>query len=308
MAIPEFDGKLFGAINIHGDLIKEIKIDGDLYSKNAKFDISNFVNMSNYSMEILDSIKKESKKQVKYSPKVKIPLNTNFKFIPYLEIIGFGVNSIWDGGAKIDGDISDINYKFETNLKNGIIDVAGKKFTLKNGKILCSKDTKGSINMDIVAVKKIEKRKVGARFVQNANGSDVFFFSKPHASKNDVLSYMLFEKPASEISTGETLTLITAIGKISGTGGLNVIDNIKTVFGIDSIEIKKHNNTNTDDTYNAISIGKKIGKLKVSVEQGGNKDTTSVFVEAEVAKNTKISVDMKGANNFGGGIFWNKRY
>lgn len=308
MAIPEFDGKLFGKINIRGDLIKEIKIDGDLFSKNAKFDISNLVNMSNYGMDILDSIKKEDSEPVKRSSQVQIPLNINFKFTPYLRIVGFGVDSTWNGGCSISGDVSDINYKFETNLEKGTIDVAGKKFTLKNGRVFCSNDTNGNINVDISAVKAIEKRKVGARFIQDASGSDVVFFSKPHASKNDVLSYMLFEKPASEISTGEALTLITAMGKVSGKGGLDVVDKIKTVFGIDSIEIKKHNNTNTGDTYSAISIGKKIGKLKVSVDQGAYNDTTSVFVEAEVAKNTKISVDMGGANNFGGGVLWSKRY
>lgn len=310
IATREFTGKLFGKININGNMTKEIKIKGVLHSNNASFDISNFVNMASYDLEILDSIKKKptTSPSGKQPSQIKIPLDINFKFVPKLYIVGFGIDSVWNGGFEIKGDASDPHYKFEIILEKGILNVAGKNFKLKNGKVLCSNKTKGAINVDVSAVKSIEKRKVGARFLQDSKSSDVIFFSKPHASKNDVLSYMLFEKPASEISTGEALTLITIMGKVSGKGSLDVVDKLKAIFGLDSLEIKRHNNEDTGNAYNALSIGKKVGKLKISIDKGSDKDTTSVVVEAEIAKNTKLSVDMGDKNNVGGGILWGKRY
>lgn len=309
IAMREFNGKLFGEMSINGNLAKEIKIIGNLHSNKAKFDISNFVNISNYAMEILDSLKTSHVvARTKQSRQLKVPLNINFKFVPNLNITGFGIDSVWHGGFDITGDISNISYKFETILDKGTIKVAGKKFDLKHGKVFCSNETNGNIDVEISAVKNIETHKVGAKFIQNRNGSDVVFFSKPYASKNDTLSYILFDKPTSEITTGEMLTLLNIMGKVSGTGGLDIIDKIKTVFGIDSIEIKQHDNADTGDKYNALSIGKKIGKLEISVDQGADKETTNIFVETEIAKNTKFSVDMRGKNNFGGGVLWSKRY
>lgn len=239
---------------------------------------------------------------------MNIPLDIKLNFVPGLKIVGLGIDSEWKGSCVVNGDTSDPNYKFEVNLDKGFIDVVGQNFSLKHGKILCSTETQGDIDIEVSAVKTVSDHKVGARFIQKSNKSDVIFFSKPHLSKNDILSYMLFEKPTSEISAGEAFTLLNIMGKISGNSGLGVVDKIKTIFGVDSLEIKQKDDSETGDAYNALSIGKKIGKLKVSIDQGSNKDTTNVQVEAEVSKHTKLRFDVGGHNNIGTGIFWTHRY
>jgi hypothetical protein len=304
----EFNGKLFGKLSVSGNLSKEIKIKGDLYSNNAVFDVSNFIRLASYSVEIADSINPPQKSIKKDKTSVNIPIDVNFKFVPNLKITGFGIDSTWCGGAHIYGSLSDPHYEFLINLQNGIINVTGRKFTITNGTITCSDKTNGAVMVDVSATKKVEHMTMGVRFIQHSKGTDVSFFSNPYTSKNNVLSYLLFEKPASDISSGEAITLITVMGKLSGKGGFDIMDKIKTVFGLDMIEIKKNNNTSTGGQHNLISIGKSLGKVKVSLDQGTEKDTTKVVVESDIAANTKINVDMTGKNNFGAGVAWHKRY
>jgi autotransporter translocation and assembly factor TamB len=119
---------------------------------------------------------------------------------------------------------------------------------------------------------------------------------------------MLFEKPAADMSSGEAITLLTVMGKLSGRRGFDIMDKVKTVFGLDMIEIKRNSNTETGNQYNSVSIGKSLGKVKVSLDQGAEKDTTKVVLESDIATNTKVNVDMTGKNNFGAGVAWHKRY
>ncbi len=309
VSIPELKGRIFGDIQINGSLSKQIKITGNLYSNKAELNISNFVTMANYSIDIVDSLKEKPPVNPKPQYSLDIPIDIKFVFKPNLYIKGFGIKSWWDGGATVSGTIQDLKYDFTIKLNKGHMDVTGKKFTLKNGIISCSDKTNGNVNVDVSAMKTISSGiKVGAQFIQNEKNTDVVFFSKPYLSKNDILSYMLFEKPTSEISAGEALTLFTVMSKLSGKGTFNIIDKVKTVFGLDSIEIKKHEATDTGNPYTSLSIGKSIGKLKISIDQGTEKDTTKVIVDADIAKNTRMSVDLSGANNVGAGVFWHRRY
>lgn len=306
--IDKFDGKLFGKININGDLFKDIKVTGNLYTNNAKFDISNIIMNASRSVELANLTPLKQKKIKNYEPFIKCPLDIKFEFKPNLKITGYEIDSIWNGGAKIYGDISDPQYEGKITLTSGKIKVSNKKFDLKDGEISVNSKQNSVYNVKLSAEKSLDNIKVGAKFIQTAKGSDVKFYSNPSASKRDILSYILFDKPAYDITTGEGFTLFSIMSKLSGTGGgFDITEKIQTVLGIDTIEIKKNSNKKVGE-YDAVSIGKNIGKMKISVDQGTGQDTTKVVVEANVAKNTKISVDLSGKDSVGAGIAWNKRY
>jgi autotransporter translocation and assembly factor TamB len=308
LAMKEFSGKIFGNIRITGNTSRGVKIDGDLYSKDAKFDVSNFAKMATYAIEIIDSPKEKPTPKTKRNIPCDCQLNIKLKFLPNLRIIGFGIDSTWSGGISIYGPLSNFHYDFVTKLQVGEIHIVGKKFVLKNGTISCSDKTKGAFNVEVTATKTVDNMKVGAKFIQNDKGSNVVFFSKQYVSRNDVLSYILFDKSVSEISVNEVLNIVNIMGKLSGKRGLDIFDKMQTVFGLDSVGIKRGNNPETGETYTALSIGKKIKNVTVSINQGATKGTTEVDVGTEIAKNLKVSANLSGNNNIGAGIFWNKRY
>lgn len=304
--ISKFKGRVFGDILIKGESLDSLKISGKLYSNNAEFDISNIIAKSHMALGLI-----ENQKTKVVQAKVKlnlpeIPVDVEFSFKPNLKIVGFGVDSVWEGGAKANGTLNNLNYEAKLELSKGKIKVSGNEFKLSNGKIWTNEKNSDIIFIDVVATKSVSGIKVRARFVQDQVGTDVKFESTPYLSQNDILSYLLFDHSSSEISTGEAFTLFSVMSALSGDQVMDIMSKIKSVLGLDSIELKRV--TDDDKEYDALSVGKKIGKMQISVDQGSANDTTKAVLNAKVAKDTKLSVDLYGKNAPGVGIFWNKRY
>jgi hypothetical protein len=304
--INEFYGKVNGRINIKGDLLKSIRITGDMYSDQAKLDISNLVMKTSRSIEIV-KVEEPHKPSTIRPHQIKVPIDIKFIFKNGIKIKGAGVDSMWDGGASLHGDIFDPKYEAKITMKKGSIRVSGKEFNLKDGVIWINSTQSDTFHISVTAVKKLDNIKVGARFTQDEKGTNVEFFSKPYASRIDILSYLLFDKRSAEISAGEAFTLFSIMSKITEGDKPDILDKLKSVLGLDAIEIKKNTDANRDE-YSAVSIGKRIGSVKISIDQGAGKDTTKVVLEKKIAKNAKISVDLSGKNSMGAGIFWSKRY
>ncbi|MDR3031420.1 MAG: translocation/assembly module TamB [Holosporales bacterium] len=304
--IAEFDGRVLGEISIKGNSKKGVKISGNLYSNNAKFDVSNTITKSSMAFELLEK-KEEPKREKQKDIPFFIPVDIDFVFNPCLKITGFGINSKWIGGAKLSGDINNLIYDAKITLTEGKIKVSGNEFKLSSGTIWSNANNPGIFMVDVSATKSLYNLKVSARFIQNENGSDVKFSSKPYLSKRDILSYLLFDHSSSEITTGEGFTLFSVMSTLSGNEALDIMSKVKSVLGIDSMELKRRNDGENGE-YDALSIGKKIGKMKISIDQGNAKDSTKASLDAKITKNSKVSIDVYGKNAPGVGIFWNKRY
>jgi hypothetical protein len=317
------EARLFGELAIKGDMFGGARITGTLYTKNPKADISWLIASSTRAVDLIDTMKKDGGTQraamTTAAPELDqkrvskqwptqwggYPIDVAFEVRPELRITGPDIDSLWNGSARITGSISDIKCNARATLKSGKITVTDNTFGLKSGEI--SYDIT-NLYVNVAAEKTVEEKTVGAQFIQKNDVSKVKFYSSPYMSQNDVLSYILFDKSSSEISTSEGFILFSAMNKVTGVDGFGILGKMKTILGIDTITIKKNKDNVKGEDYDAVSIGKQIGKIKVSVDQGAAKDTTGVTVETRVAKNAKITADMSGKNSFGAGISWSKRY
>jgi hypothetical protein len=306
--LNELYGKLNGKITAKGDILRSLQISGDLYSKDTKVDVSRLITKSSRSMEIIEPKKQSGTKNQKKNVLIQWPIDIKFTFKNGLEMVSeFGINSRWDGGASVFGDTSEPKYQAEITMTKGFVKVSGQKFNLKDGKIWTDSSQPDVINVQVSAVKSLDNIKVGAKFIQNADGARVTFFSKPYVSNVDILSYLLFNKRSSEISTGEALILFSMMGKLSNNGGFDIVDKLQSVFGIDALEIKKSTDAVSGER-SSVSVGKSIGTMKISIDQGVGKDTTKVVVEKQLTKKAKLALDLSGKNSLGCGLGWNKRY
>jgi hypothetical protein len=305
LEIRSLDAKISGKLEVKGEINKEVKITGDLITDSLKLDISNIVKMANYGMDIVNSSKKNSinKKRLK-NTFISMPIDVKVKIVP-MHITGYGVNSIWTGEVGIFGNGSTgINYKGTIVLEKGTINIVGKNFNLGDGIIGITGDgnNDSKISIDVSASRSMENMKIGARFIQNNMGNEIKYFSEPYISEKEILSYMLFEKPSSEISTNEMFTILSITNNSSG----DIMDKLKRILFVDVVEIKKRHNDISGEDDNYIKVGKKIGKFRFSIDRGTLNDTTGVTIDTNLSKNTKISVSKN--TDLNGGIFWSKRY
>ncbi len=296
------NARLFGNVSLTGDLLNEVKIKGDMYTEKPTIDVSGIVLLSMRSTDLI--AKKKPQKQSKNTIQIRFPIDIKLRVIPELKVNGFGLQSFWDTNANVTGDLLDPQYALNAKLKSGKLELTDNAFKLKDGDVLINnEDTK----IHVSAEKVIDKITVGAKFMQSEGQSKVDFYSNPYMSDKDVMSYMLFGKNASEISMGEAMSLLSLMTKLYGGTDFNILGRMKTIFGIDTISIKK-GKTAAGEEYDAVSLGKKIGKFKVSVDQATGTKGTNVVAEVDVAKNTKVSVDLSSKDSFGGGILWSRRY
>ena len=296
------NARLFGNVSLIGDLLSEVKVKGDLYTEKPAIDVSGIVMLS---MRSTDLITKKKPAVASSNPiQIKFPTDIKLSMKPELSVSGFGLQSSWDANAKVTGDLLEPTYAIEAKLKSGKIELTDNAFKLKDGDVLINNaDTK----IYVSAEKMIDKITVGAKFTQKEGQSKVDFYSNPYMSDKDVMSYILFDKNASEISMGEAMSLLGVMTKLSGGADFNILGRMKTIFGVDTISMKK-GKTSSGEEYDAVSLGKKIGKFKVSVDQATGSNGTNVVAEADVAKNTKVSVALSSKDSFGGGILWSRRY
>ncbi len=296
------NARLFGNVTLNGDLMNEVKVKGDLYTEKPAIDVSSIVMLSMRSTDLITKRKPET--QSSNSIKIKFPTDIQLSMKPELTVSGFGLQSAWDANAKVTGDLLAPKYEFAAKLKSGKIELTDNAFKLKGGDVLINNN---DTNISVSAEKVIDKITVGAKFIQTVGQSKVNLYSNPYMPDNDIIAYMLFEKASSEISIGEAMALLGVMTNLSGGADLNILGRMKTMFGIDTISIKKTKNSSGEE-YDTVSLGKKIGKFKVSVEQAPGKDETNVVAEADIAKNTKATVDLSSKDSLGGGILWSRRY
>jgi hypothetical protein len=95
---------------------------------------------------------------------------------------------------------------------------------------------------------------------------------------------------------------------------------VRDSFGFDQFEFKtstrggaaEHDTDATPaeraaaKTTQAVRIGKKFGKVQVSIEQGAGSETSKVIVSTPLCNNLVLQGDVGGES--GGGISWVKRY
>jgi autotransporter translocation and assembly factor TamB len=305
--VNNFNGKFSGNISIKGDVFKMIKISGDIYTDNGEVDITGFITKSLRAIEILDISNSKNTRQKPIELPIKVPIDIKMTLKDGFRIKGYGIDSVWSGGGRVFGDISNVEYEMKITLMRGSVRIPGRLFKLKDGIISTMSSDPDVYNVNISAIKSFGTIKVGARFVQDKSGSRMNFFSKPYVSRKDMVSYLLFDKPSSDISVGEGMTLLVMMNGIRD-GGPGVIDKMWSIFGIDTVELKKVANEKRGE-YDVVSFGKSLGnRAKILIDQGGGRGTTKVVLETKVSKRAKISVDVSGKDSMSAGVFWNKRY
>lgn len=300
----DFKCSINSDIKITGDT-KKLKIGGNIVVNNPKFDITNYIKTLMYTISNTDKNKQqESKTESIFS----IPVDVSITAKPHLCITGFGISSIWSGDVKVTGTLDNLKYKSTLVLDKGKIVITNKSFQLKHGAIKLEKNLVSNVSVDLSAIKVVNDIKIRIRFVQTNNKSDVYFYSTPYLAKQDILSYMLFEKPSAEISIGETLTLLSIMNNLSGkTSAFAIIDQIKTVFGLDTLELKQHKDEELGE-YNAFRISKKIGKMIVAIERGAEKGTERANVSIPLSKHITAGISHSSENTISIEALFNYSY
>ena len=307
--IPMFKGSIGFDINLLGNLLSNPTLEGKVTIKDPTVDLTSIINESFLSTQMITKFINKKDKKTKMKQNITLPISTNLiiNIDPVLKAQGPGLTSIWKGIIKVFNEKNKpINWNAKLSLLKGQYTASGKKIKLTQGECISSQNIPGYLKLTLIGRKKSRNSIVGVKFTQQQNDTQIDFFSQPMKNKSDILSLLLFDKSSTDLSSSEAYSLGLVLQNLSSGKG-NVFSKLNDLLKIDSIELKK-NKSGTQDEYQSISLGKKIGKWHLNLEQGKGMNSTRFSVDRKITKNLKASVGTSRQDGIGAGIVWSKRY
>lgn len=298
--VPQIKGDISGTLYLKN--LNEIT--GDVSLHDINLDLSPIINSALNSMNMTNSVfyKKNPIKQF------TMPINTdiNIYFPTNITAVGSGINSKWVGNCNIKSRKQEpINWNAQFNLINGTYKLANKSINITSGKCISNRDIPGFVELQLVGEKKINNDILGITFTQKNRRANIDFFSIPMKNRQDILSLLLFNKTAHELTAYETYSLNLMFQTLNISSD-NIFKKLHDILKLDYIDFKK-NNADTDAEYNSIKVGKKIGKnWQFNIEQ--SKDSTAIAIERQISNNAKANISASRTEGFGVGLTWSKRY
>ncbi len=308
-----FVGKASGSLYLKGEGEKA-KITGDVTLVSASLFLEEAASSEIPTILIMNPNHQETSKETsnqEEKPKEILPIELKLITPSDFNIIGFGLESSWKGGMTVVGSLLDTQLTGIITLENGKLDIFGKTLKLKEGKIVYDTHVKNYPLLFIKAVREVDGDTTVTLVIEGRASNPRFtFMSIPAYPEEEILSRLLFGKSVGSISISQSLQLASAAATMNGQKGLNVMDKIRSSFGLDTLELKESKKYDSYDTSGgqALSIGKEFGNVRVSIDQGVSTGTSKATLEAGIGNNLNVDVDVGGDQSSGIGLNWVKRY
>lgn len=133
----------------------------------------------------------------------------------------------------------------ELTIADGRYEGYGHRLEIERGRLVFAGSLVTDPRLDVRAVRHIEEITAGVDLTGPVSNPRVTLFSDPAMSETDVLSYMMFGRPASTASQSEGSALASAAASIGLSGGELLARKIGTRFGIEDIRVEDTGNSKT---------------------------------------------------------------
>ena len=176
-----------------------------------------------------------------------------------LAVTGLGLDSEWRGKLDLGGMIDNPAITGQVDLVRGGYEFAGRRFDLDRGSIRFLGEAPPDPLLDIMA--KANLNGVSATITVSGTGlkPEISFTSIPALPEDELLSRLLFGTSITNLSAPEALQLAAAVSSLrGGKGGLNPINAVRRVAGLDRLRILPADPTIGAGT--AVAAGKYIGR------------------------------------------------
>ena len=146
------------------------------------------------------------------------------------------------------------------DLVRGGYEFAGRRFDLDRGTIRFTGSTPVDPVLDITAQANIQGLNATISVTGTGQHPDIAFASVPALPQDELLSRLLFGTSITNLSAPEALQLAAAVASLQsgGGGGLNPINAIRRVAGLDRLRILPADVTTGQRT--SVAAGKYIGR------------------------------------------------
>lgn len=211
------------------------------------------------------------------------PTNVKLNFILGEKVLvkGFGFSGRLTGKLLVSGNTNKLLLGTgDIVIKEGSYTAYGQNLAIDNGKILFSGGALDNPNIDIKAARKEADFTAGLQLLGPLDNPQIYLFSSPTMSDDNVLAHLLLGRPLGEASTADAAMLASAASGLGIKGGNMIGEQIANTFGLDSFTFNGNGDQNT-----ALQIGKYLSpNLYISYGIGIFEPVSTVNLRYKISK------------------------
>ncbi len=218
-----------------------------------------------------------------------------------LFVRGRGLDAELGGSLRLTGTTANVVPVGELNLIRGRLDLLRRRLELTEGSLWM----RGSFDPVIAfaATTQIDDVDVSLRLEGVASAPDLTVTSSPEMPQEEALSFFLFGRSVTQISTLQAVQLAAAIRTLSGRGGAGLTDRIRKAIGVDDLDIS----VDAEGAPQA-KAGRYISEniyTDLTVKSDG---TSQINLNLEAGPNLVLRGRMGSDGNTGLGAYFEKDY
>lgn len=230
-----------------------------------------------------------------------------------IQIEGNHLQSTWKGEITIAGTSNQPLLFGDLRVSKGEYDLNSKTFSLNQGSIHFAGAADKKTTLYVVASKEIDPIKAEMIVKGPLNKLEVSFRSNPPLSQRDVLSYILFGRGISEITTGEGNTLnqsfIALNASEQSSQKQDLLTRLRNNIGIDRLDFTAAGEGENQDV--ALQVGKYVwDDVFISINKSIGASADRIAIEAKLMKNVKAQaeVDIGSSSQGKVSLKWKRDY
>lgn len=223
-----------------------------------------------------------------------------------LFVEGYGLDTEWKANLKASGPLDAVGLSGDVQAVRGKLSLLSRTFTMDEGRVSFAGGTEPFLNLKMTT----SANSVDASVILEGSLAKISklkprFESTPSMPEDDILAYLLFGKPASELSQFEMLQLAQNVAVLAAFGtGSGTRSAIKNVTGLDVVNISQDKDGNA-----SFEMGKYLfDNVYAGVQKNtGSGSETSAVVRWELNKNSNAEITTGGSDT-NVGVKWKMDY
>ena len=230
-------------------------------------------------------------------------LDINLKAPRRVFLRGRGLDMEFALDAHVGGTTAYTNLNGTARVIRGDYDFAGKRFAFDQTGIVFLSSRLENVRLQLDAVRDDSSLRVTVRIRGTAAKPEVTLASSPSLPNDEILSKVLFERSASQLSPVEAAQLASTLSSLTGGSGLDVIGNLRSFAGLDRLAFG-----GADLAGVTVSGGKYLTDDVYLELTGGGRAGPSAQVEWRIRKNFSILSRLSGQTGNRIAVRWRKDY
>ncbi|MGJ3521566.1 translocation/assembly module TamB domain-containing protein [Nitratidesulfovibrio sp. D1] len=244
-------------------------------------------------------------------------------------IRGRGLDSEWKGDLRVSGPAASPALVGALSPVRGRFDLLAKPFSLSRGSIAFTGERPPNPALDLDLTNEGSAVTAVAHVGGTARRPALSLSSTPALPQDEVMSYVLFGKPLTELSRFEALQAANALRTLSGAGGdFDVLTSVRRTLGVDVLRVGSSDparqraattprdpslsgtaaSGSAEQAHPTLEAGKYLlDNVYVGVEQGAEPGTTGARVEVELLPRLNLE-GRSSPTSSELGIMWKKDY